>query len=65
MSGPVRGDGSSAAQRMVDRLRSLCRAGRTDEGSITPLTIGFASIALALILLAALITGWRTASSSP
>lgn len=56
MRGLLRGEGSSAAQRMVHRLRSLRRAGRSDEGSITPLTIGFASIALALILLAALIT---------
>lgn len=32
------------------------KVSRADEGSITPLTIGFAAIALALILLAALIT---------
>ncbi|WP_019157916.1 pilus assembly protein TadG-related protein [Brevibacterium senegalense] len=49
-------EGGSAAQRTARLLRSLCRAERSDEGSITPLTIGFASIALALILLAALIT---------
>lgn len=56
MREPVTREGGSAAQRTARRLRSLCRAGRSDEGSITPLTIGFASIALALILLAALIT---------
>lgn len=34
----------------------LLGSGRADQGSITPLAIGFATIALALILLAALIT---------
>lgn len=38
------------------RFQTGRRRGRTDDGSITPLMIGFTSIALALILLAALIT---------
>lgn len=41
---------------MARLRRPTPRAAHADEGSITPLAIGFATIALALILLAALIT---------